>query len=104
MVQIGALITHTLLFWSGDIKRSYNSARTGKYDDRHHAYMMKHYKEVPFWWYASVLVGSFILGLVVVMKEKITLPVWAYVVSLLLGTVIAPFVSTTHQASSSFSS
>jgi len=55
--------------------------------------MAKHYKETPWWWYVAVLVFSFILGLVVVIKENITLPVWAYIVSLLLGIFIAPFVS-----------
>lgn len=55
--------------------------------------MAAHYKETPWWWYAAVLVVSFILGLVVVTKENITLPVWAYIVSLLLGIFIAPFVS-----------
>lgn len=40
-----------------------------------------------------VLVFSFILGLVVVIKENITMPVWAYIVSLICGIVIAPFVS-----------
>lgn len=55
--------------------------------------MAKHYKEAPWWWYVSVLVISFILGLVVVIKENITLPAWAYVVALILGTVVAPFVS-----------
>jgi len=38
-----------------------------------------------------VLVGSFVLGLIVVIKENITLPVWAYIVSLLLGIFISPF-------------
>jgi hypothetical protein len=55
--------------------------------------MAKHYKETPWWWYIIVLVGSFILGLIVVLKENITLPVWAYIVSLLVGIIIAPFVS-----------
>jgi hypothetical protein len=53
--------------------------------------MTKHYKEAPWWWYIAVLVFSFVLGLVVVIKENITLPVWAYIVSLLLGIVFAPF-------------
>lgn len=56
--------------------------------------MAKTYKEVQWWWYAFILVFSFILGLVVVIKENITLPAWAYVVALLLGMFIAPFVST----------
>jgi uncharacterized membrane protein HdeD (DUF308 family) len=55
--------------------------------------MAKHYKDTPWWWYVAVLVVSFVLGLVVVIKENITLPVWAYIVSLLLGIVIAPMVS-----------
>lgn len=41
----------------------------------------------------AILVISFILGLVVVLKENIALPAWAYVVSLLLGIFIAPLVS-----------
>lgn len=55
--------------------------------------MAKHYREVPWWWYMIVLVVSFVLGLIVVIKENVTLPVWAYVVALLLGTFISPFVS-----------
>lgn len=55
--------------------------------------MAEKYKETPWWWYIVVLVFSFVLGLVVVIKENITLPAWAYIVSLLLGIFIAPFVS-----------
>lgn len=55
--------------------------------------MAENYKETPWLWYIAVLVFSFVLGLIVVIKENITLPVWAYIVSLLLGIFIAPFVS-----------
>jgi uncharacterized membrane protein HdeD (DUF308 family) len=55
--------------------------------------MAKHYKEAPWWWYIAVLVFSFVLGLVVVIKENITLPAWAYVVALLVGIFIAPLVN-----------
>lgn len=58
--------------------------------------MAKHYKETPWWWYVIVLVVSFVIGLVVVLKENITLPAWAYIVSLLLGMFIAPLVSSTR--------
>ncbi|KAM5377925.1 hypothetical protein ACJZ2D_004829 [Fusarium nematophilum] len=87
---IGALVAHCFLFWGGDVLRAYKGAREGRFDDRHHAHMAKHYKEAPWWWYITILVGSFILGLVVVIKENITLPPWAYIVSLLLGMFIAP--------------
>ena len=93
LVQIGALVAHCVLFWGGDIRRAYKSAKKGSYNDRHHEYMAKTYKEVQWWWYAFILAFSFVLGLVVVIKENITLPAWAYVVALLLGIFIAPFVS-----------
>ncbi|RAL62105.1 hypothetical protein DID88_002591 [Monilinia fructigena] len=88
---IGALIAHCFLFWGGDVVRAFKSARNGIYEDPHHAHMAKTYKEAPWWWYISILVGSFILGLIVVLKENITLPVWAYIVSLLLD-VLSPLV------------
>lgn len=90
---IGALIAHTILFWGKDIIATVKNARKGIFNDRHHAHMTKNYKEAPWWWYALILLGSFILGLVVVIKENITLPIWAYVVALIIGSVIAPFVS-----------
>ena len=88
---IGALVAHCILFWGGDIRRAYRSARSGSYDDRHHKHMAANYKETPWYWYVAVLVFSFVLGLVVVIKEDITLPAWAYIVALLLGIFIAPF-------------
>lgn len=59
--------------------------------------MTKHYTEVPWWWYGLILVGSFVLGIIVVTKENVTLPVWAYVVALIVGIIIAPFVSTKYR-------
>ncbi|CZR57811.1 related to peptide transporter [Phialocephala subalpina] len=88
---IGALVTHCVIFWGGDIGRAFKNAKKGIYGDRHHAYMAANYKETPWLWYIAVLVFSFVLGLIVVIKENITLPVWAYIVSLLLGIFIAPF-------------
>lgn len=87
------MIAHCILFWGGDVIRAYKSAKQGRFDDRHHAHMAKNYKEAPWWWYVVILVFSFVLGLVTVITQNITLPPWAYVVALLLGIVIAPFVS-----------
>ncbi|KXT14950.1 hypothetical protein AC579_4388 [Pseudocercospora musae] len=88
---IGALITHVALFWGADAWRSYKSSRKSVYNDPHHAHMVKHYKETPWWWFALTLLVSFVLGLVVVIKEDTTLPIWAYVVALVVGSFIAPF-------------
>lgn len=88
---IGALIAHIVLFWGGDIVRTFKAAKKGSFNDPHHVHMHKHYKEAPWWWYMIVLVASFILGLIVVIKENITLPVWGYIIALVMGTIIAPF-------------
>ncbi|KAJ5892532.1 OPT oligopeptide transporter [Penicillium tannophilum] len=88
---IGALIVHCILFWGKDIVAAFKKAREGRYDDRHHEHMAKHYKEAPWWWYIGILVISFVLGLIVVLKENIGLPAWAYVVSLIVGIIVSPF-------------
>ncbi|KAF3046926.1 hypothetical protein E8E12_007932 [Didymella heteroderae] len=88
---IGALIAHIVLFWGGDIVKTFKNAKKGNFNDPHHVHMHKHYREAPWWWYMIVLVVSFILGLIVVIKENVTLPVWGYVVALIMGTIIAPF-------------
>ncbi|KAL2135758.1 hypothetical protein VTI74DRAFT_7128 [Chaetomium olivicolor] len=88
---IGALIVHCFLFWGGDILKAFKSAKEGRHDDRHHAHMAKHYKEAPWWWYVAVLVISFVLGLIVVTTQNITLSAWAYIVALVVGIIIAPF-------------
>lgn len=72
---IGALILHCILFWGKDIWNTYKMARKHQYADRHHVVMEKNYKECPWHWYAGVLVISFILGLIVCLKEDIHLPV-----------------------------
>lgn len=87
------MVAHTVLFWGGDTVRAFKDAKKGKFDDPHHAHMAKHYKDAPQWWYLVVILVSFVLGLVVVIKENVTLPVWAYVIALAMGTIISPFVS-----------
>ncbi|KAK5660003.1 hypothetical protein OQA88_13469 [Cercophora sp. LCS_1] len=87
---IGALVGHCTLFWGGDVVRSFKSARQGVFQDRHHRHMAKHYKEVSWWWYMIVLVGSFALGLIVVTTQNITFPVWAFFISIALGFTVAP--------------
>jgi uncharacterized membrane protein len=84
---------HVALFWGKDIWRTFKSARKGQFNDKHHEHMVQHYREVPWYWYIAVLLFSFVLGIIVVAKENLTLPIWAYVVALLLGSVMAPLVS-----------
>ncbi|CRG91734.1 Oligopeptide transporter 1 [Talaromyces islandicus] len=88
---IGAMMAHCIFFWGRDVIKAYKSSRQGHFEDRHHQHMADNYKEAPAWWYVAVLVVSFVLGLVVVLKENITLSAWGYIVSLLLGILFAPF-------------
>jgi OPT family oligopeptide transporter len=87
---MGALIAHTFLFWGKDAFNSIKESRARTFKDRHQQAMMK-YKEASWIWYAALLILSFIFGLIVVLKDNITLPWWGYIVALLVGSIIAPF-------------
>lgn len=92
-MAIGALIGHIILFWGADILESFKKLRRNEIEDRHHKVMVESYKEAPWWWFTIVLVISFVLGIVVVVVEDLTLPVWGYIAALALGIFIAPFSS-----------
>ncbi|EMD38929.1 hypothetical protein CERSUDRAFT_112637 [Gelatoporia subvermispora B] len=90
-LAIGGLIAHTVLFWGPEVKASFQQARTKTQPDPHYRIMIERYEEVPWYWYAFLLVISFIAGLIVVLKGQTTLPVWSYIIALILGAFIAPF-------------
>ncbi|TKY86311.1 hypothetical protein EX895_005136 [Sporisorium graminicola] len=87
---IGALVTHVILFWGKDVWRNLKQARNKTQPDRHWKAMQK-YKEAPHWWYLILLAISFIFGLVVVLTQDTTLTWYSYIVSLALGSIVAPF-------------
>ncbi|TCD71832.1 hypothetical protein EIP91_003175 [Steccherinum ochraceum] len=89
-LSIGALIAHCFLFWRPCVVDSFKQARKGTQPDPHWQAMQK-YDEVPWYWYAALLVLAFFAGLIVVIKGDTTLPWWSYIVALLLGGFIAPF-------------
>ena len=93
MLQIGALIAHVILFWRRDVWASIKAFRTGVSEDRHHAAMLVKYKEVPTWWYFIILTVAFVFGIIVTTTQNITMPVWSYIIALLTGAFVAPFVS-----------
>ncbi|KAJ0276803.1 hypothetical protein COL922a_014516, partial [Colletotrichum nupharicola] len=69
---------------------AWKQARRRTQPDRHYQGMLK-YKEVPMWWYLVLLALAFFAGLIVNIKGQTTLPVWGYIIALLLGAFIAPF-------------
>ena len=91
--QIGALVAHVILFWRNDVWASIKAFRTGVSEDRHHAAMLVKYKEVPTWWYFIILTVAFVFGIIVTTTQNITMPVWSYIIALLTGAFVAPFVS-----------
>lgn len=87
---IGALITHVIIFYGKDMKSAWKQARSRTQIDPPYQAMRK-YAEVPNSWYLGFFILTFFAGLIVNIKGGTTLTWWAYIVSLLLGAVIAPF-------------
>ncbi|KAF2156495.1 OPT superfamily oligopeptide transporter [Myriangium duriaei CBS 260.36] len=87
---MGALISHVIIFFGKDMKLAWKQARSRTQPDPHYQAMLK-YKEVPTWWYLILFGLCFIAGLAVNIKGQTTLPVWGYIIALLLGAFIAPF-------------
>jgi OPT family oligopeptide transporter len=89
-LAIGALISHVLIFYSKDMIVAWKQARSRSQPDPHYQGMLK-YKEVPQWWYMVLFGLAFIAGIIVTAKGETTLPVWGYIIALLVGAFIAPF-------------
>ncbi|KAH8894602.1 peptide transporter MTD1 [Thozetella sp. PMI_491] len=89
-LAMGALISHIILFYGKDMVLAWKQARARTQPDPHYRAMLK-YKEVPTWWYLVLFGLCFIAGLVVNIKGETTLPVWGYIIALILGAIIAPF-------------
>ncbi|KAG6330638.1 hypothetical protein ID866_8453 [Astraeus odoratus] len=89
-LAIGGLFAHCICFWGPYLRETLKNARTGIQPDPHWKAMQK-YKEVPFWWYICLLVLSFISGLIVILSGQTTLPLYSFIVALLLGSFVTPF-------------
>lgn len=88
-LAIGALFSHVFIFWWKDIKRYIKETRSGTQHDPHYQ-AMKKYKEVPMWWYMTVLVLAVGAAFLTVLTSRTTLPAWGLVVSLVVGALVAP--------------
>ncbi|KAE8350720.1 OPT oligopeptide transporter protein-domain-containing protein, partial [Aspergillus coremiiformis] len=89
-LAIGALITHVFIFYGKDMILAWKQARSRTQPDPHYQAMLK-YKEVPMWWYLALFVLAFVAGLIINIQGDTTLPVWGYIIALILGAFIAPF-------------
>ena len=77
-----ALIMHTLLFHGPRIWKTVRNMRTEIEDI--HMKLMRKYPEVPDWWFLLLLGATFITAVAIIEKYKTELPVWGYIISILL--------------------
>lgn len=87
---IGGLVAHVILFYGKQVLKGIRESKDQSIPDRHYQATRK-YPDAPAWWYYILLGVSFIFGLIVVITQHTTLPVWGYIIALLVGTVVAPF-------------
>ncbi|KAK8865665.1 OPT family small oligopeptide transporter [Kwoniella newhampshirensis] len=80
-----SLLVHTALYHGPRLWRSVRNIKTEA--DDIHMKLMRQYPEVPDWWYASLLVFVLVIGIVCIEVFHTGLPVWGYLISILL-----PFV------------
>ncbi|ESK86285.1 oligopeptide transporter [Moniliophthora roreri MCA 2997] len=90
-LAIGATFTHVVLWYGKEIKEAISSYRSGDYSDPH-MQKMKVYKEVPMWWYAAVLLGSFAMAMATCYTGHSDLPWWGLIVAILFAAVFLPFI------------
>ncbi|KAK4579995.1 hypothetical protein LTR86_000197 [Recurvomyces mirabilis] len=73
-----------LMFWRNQETPAERSARKQSDPnlDPHYKLMLRNgYKEVPLWWWAAVLVGSWVVGLGCMYALKSTLPWWGFLLA-----------------------
>ncbi|CEL58319.1 Glutathione transporter 1 OS=Schizosaccharomyces pombe (strain 972 / ATCC 24843) GN=pgt1 PE=1 SV=1 [Rhizoctonia solani AG-1 IB] len=87
-LSFGALtstVVHTWLWYRHDIVRQFRSSMKDETDV--HSRLMLAYPEVPQWWYIVLGLISFALGIVTIEVWDTKLPVWAFILSLLISLV-----------------
>ncbi|QRW19651.1 OPT oligopeptide transporter protein [Rhizoctonia solani] len=75
----------TFLWYRHDIVRQFRSSMKDETDV--HSRLMLAYPEVPQWWYIVLGLISFALGIVTIEVWDTKLPVWAFILSLLISLV-----------------
>ncbi|KIP12223.1 hypothetical protein PHLGIDRAFT_32874 [Phlebiopsis gigantea 11061_1 CR5-6] len=83
--SITSIIVHTFLYYR---KQIWTQSRRSIYEQPDvHARLMAKYKQVPDWWYAIIFVSMFVFGIIVIEVYKTDMPVWAFVLALIVSFV-----------------
>ena len=81
--SITATLTHAFLYYR---KQIWIQARRSMNEQPDiHARLMSKYRQVPEWWYAVVFVTMFVFGAVSIEVWHTDLPIWAYIIALVIG-------------------
>jgi len=77
-----AVLVHTVLHHGPRIYKAVTNVKTEA--DDIHMKLMRNYPEVPDWWFATLFVACFIFAVVCIEIYKTELPVWGYLLCVLL--------------------
>ena len=82
LLRTDSLLTNSTVWYGKDIVRQW---RRGLEDNRDvHSRLMTAYKEIPLWWYGLLFAATFAGGIVGIEIFPTGLPVWGYIISLLI--------------------
>ncbi|KAJ7129141.1 OPT oligopeptide transporter [Mycena epipterygia] len=85
--SVGAVFTHTFLWFGRDIVRRFRSSLKDERDV--HSRLMQQYAEVPGWWYILVGVISTIFIFIAIEIFPTRLPIWAAALALFISILAA---------------
>ncbi|KAF8525148.1 OPT oligopeptide transporter [Hysterangium stoloniferum] len=80
-----ATLVHVFLWYRKDIIQRFKRSLREERDV--HCRLMSVYEEVPAWWYTTLGVVAFTIGLIVIETFQTKLPVWAYVFAITMSTL-----------------
>ncbi|KAI0080041.1 OPT oligopeptide transporter [Panus rudis PR-1116 ss-1] len=84
--SLTAIIVHVFLWYRHDIVRQFRRGLSDRRDV--HSRLMSVYPEVPNWWYMIVGLVAFVFGVVSIEIFPTDLPVWGYILSILIGMLL----------------
>jgi OPT oligopeptide transporter protein len=84
---ISAVLVHCWLYHGKEIVARFKNVKTDPKDV--HARLYSVYKDVPFWWFPAMFILTVVIGILTValfpLKEQ--LPVWAFLIAVLISIV-----------------
>ncbi|KAI0032412.1 small oligopeptide transporter [Vararia minispora EC-137] len=83
---ITSIVVHIFLYYRKQIWLQARRSLSEQPDI--HARLMSVYKEVPEWWYGIIFAAMFVFGIVVIEVWNTGMPVWAFIVALLISFVL----------------